>query len=80
VSKRKVARPVKRTRAVAETVESRLTERQLSALQAAYHGGYFERPRRQTAEDVAETMGISASTFHQHLRIALETVLTELFD
>jgi PAS domain S-box-containing protein len=80
VSKRKVARPVKRTRAVAETVESQLTERQLSALQAAYHGGYFERPRRQTAEDVAETMGISASTFHQHLRIALETVLTELFD
>jgi PAS domain S-box-containing protein len=80
VSKRQVARPVKRTRAVAETVESRLTERQLSALQAAYHGGYFERPRRQTAEDVAETMGISASTFHQHLRIALETVLTELFD
>jgi PAS domain S-box-containing protein len=80
VSKRQVARPVKRTRAVAETVESRLTERQLAALQAAYHGGYFERPRRQTAEDVAETMGISASTFHQHLRIALETVLTELFD
>ncbi|AUV80311.1 hypothetical protein C2R22_00435 [Salinigranum rubrum] len=80
VSKRQVARPVKRTRAVAETVESRLTQRQLSALQAAYHGGYFERPRRQTAEDVAETMGISASTFHQHLRIALETVLTELFD
>jgi PAS domain S-box-containing protein len=80
VSKRQVARPVKRTRAVAETVESRLTERQLAALQAAYHGGYFERPRRQTAEDVATTMGISASTFHQHLRIALETVLTELFD
>jgi predicted DNA binding protein len=80
VSKRQVARPVKRTRAVAETVESRLTERQRAALQAAYQGGYFERPRRQTAEDVAETMGISASTFHQHLRIALETVLTELFD
>jgi hypothetical protein len=80
VSKRQVARPVKRTRAVADTVESRLTQRQLSALQAAYHGGYFERPRRQTAEEVAETMGISASTFHQHLRIALETVLTELFD
>jgi PAS domain S-box-containing protein len=80
VSKRQVARPVKRTQAVAETVESRLTQRQLSALQAAYHGGYFERPRRQTAEDVAATMGISASTFHQHLRIALETVLTELFD
>jgi PAS domain S-box-containing protein len=80
VSKRQVARPVKRTRAIAETVESQLTERQLAALQAAYQGGYFERPRRQTAEDVAETMGISASTFHQHLRIALETVLTELFE
>ncbi|WP_425504795.1 hypothetical protein [Salinigranum marinum] len=25
-------------------------------------------------------MCISASTFHQHLRIALETVLTELFE
>jgi PAS domain S-box-containing protein len=80
VSKRQVARPVKQTRAVAETVESQLTERQLAALQAAYYGGYFERPRQQTAEDVAETMGISASTFHQHLRIALETVLTELFE
>jgi hypothetical protein len=80
VSKRQVARPVKQTRAVAETVEAQLTERQLAALQAAFHGGYFERPRRQTAEDVAETMGISASTYHQHLRIALETVLTELFE
>jgi PAS domain S-box-containing protein len=80
VSKRQVARPVKQTRAVAETIESQLTERQLAALQAAYYGGYFERPRQQTAEDVAETMGISASTFHQHLRIALETVLTELFE
>ncbi|WP_435098993.1 bacterio-opsin activator domain-containing protein [Halarchaeum sp. P4] len=54
---------------------SRLTERQRAAFEAAYYGGYFEWPRDSTAEDLAETMGVSAPTFHQHLRAAERKLL-----
>ncbi|QLC33448.1 PAS domain-containing protein [Halarchaeum sp. CBA1220] len=52
-----------------------LTERQRAAFESAYYGGYFEWPRDSTAEDLAETMGVSAPTFHQHLRAAERKLL-----
>ncbi len=55
----------------------RLTERQRSALQAAYHGGYFDWPRASTAQELAATMGISDVTFHKHLRRAEEKLLEQ---
>jgi PAS domain S-box-containing protein len=45
-----------------------LTDRQREAVEAAYHAGYFEWPRGSTAEEVAESMGVSPPTFHNHLR------------
>ncbi|MBX0324231.1 GAF domain-containing protein [Halomicroarcula sp. F13] len=47
-----------------------LTDRQLAALEAAYHGGFFEWPRDVSGQDVADSLDIAASTFHQHLRKA----------
>lgn len=57
-----------------------LTDRQRSVLLAAYHAGYFEWPRESTAEDLADSMDVSAPTFHNHLRKAQQTLLQEILD
>jgi len=51
-------------------LEAALTDRQFGALQRAYLGGYFEWPRPTTGEELAQTMGVSRPTFHEHLRTA----------
>jgi PAS domain S-box-containing protein len=63
---------------LAET-RDRLTERQLTALQKAHVSGYFEWPRRTDGNALADSMGISRSTFHQHLRAAHRKLVSELF-
>lgn len=57
-----------------------LTERQRTALEAAYYAGYFEWPRESTAEEVADVVGISSPTLHYHLRRAQQGVLARLLD
>ncbi|MFC4247974.1 bacterio-opsin activator domain-containing protein [Natribaculum luteum] len=54
----------------AANLEDELTDRQLAALQRAYLGGYFEWPRPTTGEELAQSMGVSRPTFHEHLRTA----------
>jgi len=61
-------------------IEDRLTSRQRLALQKAYLGGFFDWPRSISGEDLAESMDISPSTYHQHLRAAEKKVLAALFD
>ncbi|MFB6142160.1 MAG: helix-turn-helix domain-containing protein, partial [Halorientalis sp.] len=61
-------------------IEEALTDRQLAALQTAYVAGYFDRPRRANGDDLAEAMGVTRSTFHQHLRVAQRKLLAEFFD
>lgn len=60
-------------------VEDRLTDRQLDALRVAFEHGYFERPRRTSQRELAELMGISPSTFGQHLHRALRKLLGTVF-
>jgi len=61
-------------------IEGRLTSRQQLALQKAYLGGFFDWPRSISGEDLAESMDISPSTYHQHLRAAEKKVLAALFE
>jgi PAS domain S-box-containing protein len=61
-------------------LESSLTDRQLTALRTAYHSGYFEWPRDVSGEEVAETMGITRATFHQHLREAQRKLTAALLE
>ena len=63
----------------AASLES-LTDRQLEVLEAAYRGGYFRWPRDSTAEEVAESLGISSPTLHKHLRRGEARVFEALFD
>jgi predicted DNA binding protein len=52
-----------------------LTDRQVAALAAAIEIGYFDTPRRASAEDLAAKLGVSPSTAVEHLRKAEKKVL-----
>jgi predicted DNA binding protein len=56
-------------------VLGQLTERQYETLSTAYEMGYFDQPRQASAVECATALGISQSTFSQHLRVALRKVL-----
>ncbi|ELY60881.1 bacterio-opsin activator domain-containing protein [Natronococcus jeotgali] len=58
---------------------SALTEKQAVALEAAYRHGYFEQPRRSSATDIANVLGISHSTYLQHLRAAQQKVFAAFY-
>ena len=58
----------------------RLTDKQRQTLKAAFLAGYFERPRASTGEEIADSLNISPSTFHQHLQVGLRKLLAESFD
>jgi predicted DNA binding protein len=52
-----------------------LTDKQAAALAAALDIGYFDTPRRASAEDLAAKLGVSPSTAVEHLRKAEKKVL-----
>ena len=60
------------------TLEAELTDRQRATLEAAVYAGYFEWPRESSGEEIAESLGITSSTFHQHLRTAERKLLSAL--
>lgn len=57
-----------------------LTERQLAVLEAAYSAGFFESPRASTGEELAASLGISPSTFHQHVRAGERKLVRAYFE
>jgi len=79
-SKESVARSPRTESSLREGVKDRFTDRQWTALSAAYHGGYFDWPRGSTAEEVADAMDVSSPTFHNHLRKAQRALLDGLFE
>jgi len=72
-------RPADTRQDVRARIDDLLTDRQETALQTAIVGGFFEWPRDSTGEDLAATMDIGRSTFHQHLRAAQRKVFEELY-
>lgn len=80
VGKREAERTVQTAREFREGLEDRLTDRQEAALRAAYFGGYYDWPRESTAEEVADAMGISSPTLHNHLRKGQHELLRTFFD
>jgi PAS domain S-box-containing protein len=77
-AKRTVDRPIQTDNWFQEAVTDRLTDKQRHTLEAAYHAGFFEQPRDSTGEEIAESMDISPSTFHQHLRVGLGKLLAPI--
>jgi HTH-type transcriptional regulator, bacterioopsin transcriptional activator and related proteins len=54
--------------AVRKVFHDELTDRQREVLRVAYLSGYFEWPRGTNGEGVADVLGISKPTFHEHIR------------
>ncbi|WP_306058538.1 PAS domain S-box protein [Natronococcus wangiae] len=58
----------------------RLTTRQQEVVRTAYHGGFFEWPRRTTGEEIAASLDISSPAFHKHVRGVEQKLFTALFE
>jgi len=80
VAKHERERAVQTVTEFREGVAAELTEKQCAALEAAYAAGYYDWPREVTAEELAESMGVSSSTLHQHLRRAIGGLVEAFFE
>lgn len=80
VAKRETESPVRTATEYQRSLEERLTDRQRSVMEAAYHAGYFDWPRGSTAEELADSIGVSSPTLHNHLRRAQRKLLAAFFD
>lgn len=72
--------PVRSERGVKGTLTNRLTDKQIEVLRTAYLRGYFEWPRESSAEECAQSLGISQPTFSQHMRAIQSTMVECLFE
>jgi len=54
------------------------TDRQFEVLETAHEMGYFDSPKRATADAVADELGIAASTFVEHLSAAQTTLFDQI--
>lgn len=59
---------------------SRLTARQLEVLRTGYRMGYFERPRRANATEVADELDVDPSTLTEHLASAQRKLLGDVLE
>lgn len=57
---------------------SPLTERQREVLRAAIDCGYYSEPREATHADIADTVGLTATTVGEHLRRIEATLMHEV--
>ncbi|NHX35768.1 MULTISPECIES: bacterio-opsin activator domain-containing protein [Halolamina] len=80
LAKRRTDHPAETAAGFRERLADRLSDRQATVLRAAYHAGYFEWPRDSTAEELADSVGVSSPTLHNHLRNAEGKLLTAFFD
>lgn len=61
-----------------ERSESQVTDRQREVVREALSRGYYDWPRKITNEQLAEELGISRATLHEHLRKAERTLLSSM--
>jgi len=66
--------------ASAERAFETFTDRQREVVQTAYHGGFFEWPRRANGEEIAGSLDISSPAFHKHVRSAERKLFAALFE
>jgi predicted DNA binding protein len=57
-----------------------LTDKQYTAIEHAYYGGFFEHPRDTTATELADQFDVTRQTITHHLRAAERKLLDQLFD
>jgi hypothetical protein len=57
-----------------------LTQRQREVLEIAFEMGYFDHPKGANAGEVAEELGITTSTFTEHLAAAQSKLLSAILE
>ncbi|QLG60385.1 bacterio-opsin activator domain-containing protein [Halorarum salinum] len=80
LARRSRERPLRSRQTFGAELEELLTDRQLEVLRTAYLNGYFEWPRANTGEEIADRLGITQPTFNNHLRVAERKLLTLLLE
>lgn len=80
LARRQVTRSEDSSTEAGHRMDIDLTQKQRSAVEAAYFAGFFEWPRESSGEEVAESLDISSPTFHQHVRAAENKVFSVLLD
>ncbi len=80
VSKQELERPIETINEFREGLDGVLTDRQRTSLETAYYSGYYDWPRKSTAEEVASSLGIASATFHQHVRKAEGKLLSAFLE
>lgn len=63
-----------------QPIHQNLTRKQWDALRLAHENGYFESPRKVTAEELAAELDITASSFLSRLRRAQREIVSTLLD
>jgi len=64
----------------AREIGDMLTDRQYEILNAAFHGGYYETPRRIKGAELAESFDISGPAVYNHLQAAHRTLLETMLE
>jgi DNA-binding NarL/FixJ family response regulator len=79
VARRQTTRAPRSPAQIRGGLSDRLTDRQQAVLEAGYFAGFFELPRGRSGEDVAESLGISSSTFRHPslIRITVRQVFVD---
>lgn len=81
LARREVERSLRTPMAFRRELAAEMTEKQRTALEAAYFAGYFEWPSRASnAEEIADALDIAPQTFHQHFRVAQRKLLRALLE
>lgn len=80
VAQRRTSREPSSSATLRDAFVEDLTDRQQTVLEAAYYAGFFDWPRRSTGEELASALGISAATFHEHVRNGERKLLAALLD
>ncbi|WP_435347332.1 PAS domain S-box protein [Haloarchaeobius sp. HRN-SO-5] len=79
LSRRQISNETHSLERLTQALSEELTDRQRLALETAFFSGYFEWPRRRSGEEVADSLGITSPTFHQHLRKAHQRFFEAVF-
>jgi predicted DNA binding protein len=80
VARRERDRAVQTAPGLRAALGEHLTERNLEVVERAYHSGFFEWPRENSGQEVADALDISQPTFNRHVRAAERALFEVLFE
>jgi predicted DNA binding protein len=80
IGKRERERDSRSVRELRDRIRDDLTEKQREALRTALFADYFESPHGSSAEEIAESLGITGPTLLHHLRAGQRKLLEAVFD